>query len=110
MIIAAGTKAPFRCDDGGFFSGVAGGDISYLKDQGTVMEQPNPSLRRMAAGSLWKNRLALPPFSFLLPPPHHRLPPPPPPPLSSSLSNHFVHLSHLVCFAVLVSLNADCLS
>ena len=55
------------------FSGV-GGDISYLKDQGTVMEQPNPSLRRMAAGSLWKNRLALPPpppfFCFLLIDPH----------------------------------------
>lgn len=43
MIIAAGTKALFRCDGGFFsFSGV-GGDISYLKDQGTVMEQPNPS-------------------------------------------------------------------
>lgn len=50
-----------------FFGG--GGNISYLKDKGTVMEQPNSSLRRMAAGSLWKDRLTLPPvpfFSFFL--------------------------------------------
>lgn len=59
-----------------FFCSGVGGDISYLKDQGTVMEQPNPSLRRMAAGSLWKNRLALPPF----------LSPPPPPFFASSSS------------------------
>lgn len=32
--------------DGGFFFPGVGGDISYLKDQGTVMEQPNPSLQK----------------------------------------------------------------
>ena len=73
MIIAAETKALFRCDGVFFFFLGVGRDISYLKDQGTVMEQPKPSLRRMAAGSLWKNRLALPPF--LLFSPHRTLTP-----------------------------------
>ena len=76
------------------FPGVGGG-VSYLKDKGTVMEQPNPSLRRMAAGSLWKDRLALPPFLFASSPLAHRH------------SDHFLHPSHLVCYAVCLSLNSD---
>lgn len=97
-----------------FFCSGVGGDISYLKDQGTVMEQPNPSLRRMAAGSLWKNRLALPPFLSPPPPPFFASSSSTPPtsqkkqktkplPLSHPLSNHFVYLSHLVCFLLSVS-------
>lgn len=106
MIIAAGTKALFRWW-WIFFSFRGWVGISLIqKTKAQSWNNPTPLFRRMAAGTLWKNRLTLPPF-LLLPP--HQLPPPLN--LSSRLhSNHSVYLSHLVCFAVGVSLNADCLS
>lgn len=64
MIITAGTMALLRCD--GVFVRGGRGHLLFKRpgySHGTHLNFP---LRRMAAGSLWKDRLALPPFSFLL--------------------------------------------
>lgn len=111
IFIAAGTRLCWGVMVDFLFVFWGGGGISYLKDKGSVMEQPNSSLRRMAAGSLWKDRLTLPPFPFF----SSSSPPPPP---STSLafssshlhSNRFLCVSHPVCFSVCPSLNPDFLS
>lgn len=107
IFIAAGTKALLRCD-GGFFFFFVGGGRGYL-----LFKRPRYSHGTTQPISQ-KDGCWLPvegpscpaslPFASSSSTRH-------PPPRPAHLhSNHFLHLSHLVCFAVCLSLNADCLS
>lgn len=108
IFIAAGTKALFRCDGGFFFDFFFGGRRGYL-----LFKRPRYSHGTTQPMSQ-KDGCWLPvegpscpaslPFASSSSTRH------PQPLLAHLHSNHFLHPSHLVCFAVCLSLNAYCSS